>query len=76
MLFVPFSHDQPDNAARVIRLGVARQIDRTEYRAKKVAAELRKLLEDPSYADKAQEAGRKIRSEDGVSAACDAIEVI
>jgi len=76
MLFVPFSHDQPDNAARVIRLGVARQIDRTEYRAKKVAAELRKLLDDPSCADKAQEAGRKIRSEDGVSAACDAIEVI
>ena len=76
MLFVPFSHDQPDNAARVIRLGIARQIDRTEYRAKKVTAELRKLLEDPSYADKAQEAGRKIRSEDGVSAACDAIEVI
>jgi len=39
MLFVPFSHDQPDNAARVIRLGIARQIDRTEYRAKKVTAE-------------------------------------
>src|SRR6185436_6166855 len=44
MLFVPFAHDQPDNAARVIRLGVARQIDRQQYRAKKVAAELRKLL--------------------------------
>ena len=24
MLIVPFSHDQPDNAARMVRLGVAR----------------------------------------------------
>jgi UDP:flavonoid glycosyltransferase YjiC (YdhE family) len=74
MLFVPFAHDQPDNAARVIRLGVARQIDRQQYRAKKVAAELRKLLEEPGYAAKARDVGRRIQSEDGVSAACDAIE--
>lgn len=74
MLFVPFSHDQPDNAARVIRLGVARQVDRKQYRAKKVAVELRKLLDAPGYAAKAQEIGRKIQSEDGVAAACDAIE--
>ena len=74
MLFVPFAHDQPDNAARVVRFGVARQIDRKQYRAKKVAAELRKLLSDPAYAVKAQEVGRRIQSEDGVAAACDAIE--
>ena len=74
MLFVPFAHDQPDNAARVVRLGVARQIGRSQYRAKRVAAELRKLLDDPRYTAKAQEVGWRIQSEDGVSAACDAIE--
>jgi rhamnosyltransferase subunit B len=74
MLFVPYAHDQPDNAARAIRLGVARQIGRRQYRAKKVASELRKLLDDPSYAARALEVGRRIQSENGVSAACDAIE--
>ena len=42
--------------------------------AKRVAAELRKLLDDPRYTAKAQEVGWRIQSEDGVSAACDAIE--
>src|SRR5207247_11173968 len=69
MLFVPFAHDQPDNAARVIRLGVARQVSRRQYHAKKVASELRKLLEEPSYAARAQDVGRRVQSEDGVSAA-------
>ena len=73
-LVVPFAHDQPDNAARVARLGVARQIGRPQYRAGRVAAELRTMLEDPGYEARAAEVGRRIRSEDGVAAACDAIE--
>jgi rhamnosyltransferase subunit B len=74
MLVVPFAYDQPDNAARVERLGVARQVSRTKYSARRVASELRQLLEDGRYAAKADEIGRRIRSEDGVAAACDAIE--
>ena len=57
-----------------VRLGVARQIGRSQYRAGRVAAELRKMLEDPRYEARAAEAGRWVRSEDGVAAACDAIE--
>ena len=68
MLVVPWSHDQPDNAER------ARQIGRSQYRGGRVAAELRKMLEDPRYEARAAEAGRRVRSEDGVAAACDAIE--
>jgi len=74
MLVVPFAHDQPDNAARVERLGVARQISRRAYRADRVASELRKLLDRPSYTARSAEVGRQIRSEDGVSMACDLIE--
>ncbi len=74
MLFVPYAHDQPDNAARAIRLGVARQVGRQQYRAKKVAGELRKLLDDPRYRARALEVSRRIQSEDGVAAGCDAIE--
>jgi hypothetical protein len=32
------------------------------------------LLDDPSYTARAAEVGRLIRGEDGVAAACDAIE--
>src|ERR1700688_473054 len=60
MLVVPFAYDQPDNAARVERLGIARQVSRTKYTAQRVAAELRALLEDSRYAAKAEEVGRRI----------------
>jgi rhamnosyltransferase subunit B len=72
-LIIPYSYDQPDNAARVERLGTSRTIDRNQYTASKVAQELRVLLENPEYATKAAEIGRIIQSEDGVRVACDAI---
>jgi rhamnosyltransferase subunit B len=72
-LIVPYSYDQPDNAARVKRLGTSRTIDRDRYTASKVAQELRVLLENPEYATKAAEIGQLIQAEDGVRVACDAI---
>ena len=74
MLVMPYSHDQPDNAARVARLGIARTISRSRYDAARAAAELGRLLGDPRYAERAAEVGRRVRSEDGVRAACEAIE--
>ena len=74
MLVMPFSHDQPDNAARVTRLGVARTLARRRYKAARVARELRELLENPSYAQKAAEIGARVRRENGARAAADAIE--
>jgi rhamnosyltransferase subunit B len=40
MLVVPWSHDQPDNAERVRRLGVGRPIPRKRYYAPRVANEI------------------------------------
>jgi rhamnosyltransferase subunit B len=74
MLVMPYSHDQPDNAARVERLGVALKISRQQYLAKRAAEKLRELLENPTYAAKAAKIGQIIQAENGVSAACDAIE--
>ena len=74
MLVVPFAHDQPDNAARVTRLGVARTLSRGRYRAKRVARELAALLADPAYGRRAAEAGVRVRAERGVMLACDALE--
>ena len=74
MLIMPYSHDQPDNGARVTRLGVGRTLPRHRYNATRAAAELGKLLNDASYAAKAAEIGRRVQAEDGPKAACDAIE--
>ena len=74
MLVVPHSHDQPDNAHRAERLGVARTIRPGAYRVDRVVAELRRLLEDPVYRRRAGEVGRAVRAENGVANACDAIE--
>jgi UDP:flavonoid glycosyltransferase YjiC (YdhE family) len=74
MLVVPCAYDQPDNAARLVRLGVARTLDRQHCTADRIAAELKHLLFDPSYAAKAAEIGRLIQAENGVGTACDAIE--
>lgn len=73
-LVMLYSHDQPDNAARLQRLGTSRTISRDRYSASRVAKELRALLENPSYAAKAKEVGHIIQGENGVGTACDAIE--
>jgi UDP:flavonoid glycosyltransferase YjiC (YdhE family) len=74
MLIVPFSHDQPDNAARMARLGVARVIGRRQYSAATAAAALRELLDDPSYATRAVAAAAQIHREDGAAGAADIVE--
>ncbi len=73
-LVMPYSHDQPDNAVRVERLGTSRTISRKQYSASSAAKELRKLLDNPSYAAKATEIKRIIQLENGVCVACDQIE--
>jgi UDP:flavonoid glycosyltransferase YjiC (YdhE family) len=75
-LFVPFAHDQPDNAARVARLGMARFMARKNYNAATAARELRQLLDDPSCAQTAAAVGQQVRAEQGHVAACDEIEKV
>jgi UDP:flavonoid glycosyltransferase YjiC (YdhE family) len=73
-LVVPFAHDQPDNAARLVRLGMARTISPRSCSPARVAAELGRLLDNPEYARRAAEVGQQVRQEDGVAAACAALE--
>ena len=73
-IVMPYSHDQPDNAARVKRLGTSRTISRNKYLAEQVARELNELLTNPIYQTKATEIAQIIRQEDGVKKACDAVE--
>jgi len=73
MLVMPRAWDQPDNAARVARLGIARVLPRHRYTVSLVASELRQLLDD-AYRRRALAVSDQLRQEDGVRAACDAIE--
>src|SRR5581483_3849943 len=66
MLVVPWSHDQPDNAERVRRLGVARVANRARYTAQRAERELRILLEEKRYDDRARRIAEEIAGEDGL----------
>lgn len=73
-LVVPWSFDQPDNAARVERLGVARTISRDAYTAKLASKVVADLLGNPQFAARAKEFAREVKAENGLNASCDAIE--
>jgi UDP:flavonoid glycosyltransferase YjiC (YdhE family) len=75
-LAVPFANDQPDNADRLQRLGVAEVLYPSRYRAWRVARALRTLLEEPAYTRRARELAAEVATERGAEAACDAIEGI
>lgn len=70
-LIVPFGHDQPDNAARIARLGTGRTLARGHYCAARVAMELEVLLQQPAYAERARAVGRTVRAEQGAARAVD-----
>ena len=74
MLIMPYSHDQPDNARRMRRLKVARVIQRGNYTPLRVARKLKAMLEEPRFAQRAEQVARMLEREDGVKAACDALE--
>jgi MGT family glycosyltransferase len=74
MMVVPFAFDQPDNAARARKLGVARSVPINRYAAPRVLRELEPLVKDARYRESAASVSEHIRTEDGVGRACDALE--
>jgi UDP:flavonoid glycosyltransferase YjiC (YdhE family) len=74
MLIMPYSHDQPDNGRRMLRLKVARVIQRGNYTPLRVARRLRAMLADPLLVRRAQSVANQLSHEDGVQRACDALE--
>ena len=74
MLVVPFACDQPDNALRLVRLGVARTLGSKSYTARRAATEIAILLNESLYGTNAERVARIVESENGAGAACDALE--
>lgn len=73
-VIVPFAHDQPDNAARCRRIGVAEIVARDNYRESTAMDSLAKILDSDAYRVRARGVAEIVRSEPGTSGACDAIE--
>lgn len=73
-LIVPSAADQPDNAARIARLGVGRTVTRAEYEPIRGVHEVAALLRRGTYRARAQELARRISLEDGAAAAADILE--
>jgi UDP:flavonoid glycosyltransferase YjiC (YdhE family) len=73
-LVMPLAHDQHDNAARVRGLGVGAELSPRAYRAKKVAATLRRLLEDPGVHARCRAVAERFAGTDPIAETCDWIE--
>ncbi len=76
MLVMPYSHDQPDNARRMRRLGVAGVIRRQEYTTERAARRIRRILGHSRFARRAAEVGEQMRREDGLARVCDTLELL
>jgi rhamnosyltransferase subunit B len=75
-LIVPYGWDQPDNGARLERLGVGLCLARSAYSAESVTTALSGLLTEPSFAARAREVAAQVGSEEALMLACDAVEAI
>ena len=76
MLVMPYAIDQPDNADRVRRLGIARVIKRSRYSTANAVRELESLLTNPAYGRQALQVTSMMSREDGVAESCRQLEAV
>lgn len=70
----PTAYDQPDNAARLEKLGLSVTIKPKQYRADLVAQQLLKLNSDFNLRERCSEYAKQIDFDAALSRACDLIE--
>ena len=73
---VAFNFDQPDNAARIERLGVGIQQSRRSWKPRQAHYSLLRLMRDNSFTERARQISKQIRTEDGTTAAANTIEAL
>jgi UDP:flavonoid glycosyltransferase YjiC (YdhE family) len=74
VLVMPYGVDQPDNADRVRRLGIARVLKRAAYCRNSAARELDELLRNMGYQQASAQVAKRVALEDGAAIACDHLE--
>jgi rhamnosyltransferase subunit B len=73
-LITPVWFDQPDNAARAVKLGVARSLPFRRVTVARLMRQLRPLLADAKYATAARELAATLGTGDGAVVAAGCIE--
>jgi UDP:flavonoid glycosyltransferase YjiC (YdhE family) len=73
---IPYSFDQPDNAARLRRLGVAEILPRGSITARNLAAKLHKLLKTPTATNAASRLAARIIPQKALDQALDKMESV
>lgn len=73
-IIMPIKNDQPDNAGRLERLGVARTIPGGVFRAERVAHALAELLACPKVAERCRLFAARLASADPLAETCQLIE--
>jgi UDP:flavonoid glycosyltransferase YjiC (YdhE family) len=76
VLALPFGFDQPFNARLVTRVGAGRCILPPLHTKRRIARELKTILNDDSYKQRAASLAKAIATENGVANLCDSIEQV
>jgi UDP:flavonoid glycosyltransferase YjiC (YdhE family) len=71
---IPYSFDQPDNAARLRRLGVAEILSRNAITARNLATKLERLLKTPAATNAARRLAGRIDPQEALDKALDKME--
>lgn len=71
---VPVFLDQPDNGRRLSQLGVADTVRPSAYRPRLVTRKLQRLLDSAGVAERCRFFASRLREENAVEKACDALE--
>jgi rhamnosyltransferase subunit B len=73
-LLMPMAHDQPDNAARLVRIGVASKLSPREFTGAKVARALGEMLSSETLLSRCRSYALRIDSTKSAAVACYEIE--
>jgi UDP:flavonoid glycosyltransferase YjiC (YdhE family) len=73
-LLTPLAHDQPDNAARIRRLGVGDFMRPTQYYTKRVIDDLSRLKDSTTIRENCRRRQRDLAAPDAIARTCELIE--
>ena len=73
-LTVPMVYDQPDNAQRLLRLGVSAYLSKRSYKTHRAVRKLGELLGSATVRERCREYAGRMRQTDALQIACEALE--
>ena len=73
-LTMPMGFDQPDNATRLVRLGVGQWVAPSQFNGSRVGAALEQMIGNPQTASRCRHWAGLIRTHDAIKQTCDLLE--